>query len=329
MRGFSVGPSIRHVFVLCVALFAPTVAQAQQPKTVPRIGYLATDPGTPTREAFRQGLGDFGYVESQSIHIEWRFAGNKIDRFPELAAELVGLKLDAIVGGNTLAVRALKQATTTVPIVMALYAGDPVADGIVASLAKPGGNITGVIPLAPELSGKRLELLKETLAKLTRAAVIWNPDTVARSQWEATQTAAQTLGIQLLSFEVRTSDKIDKAIEAGTREHVDALIVLNDPLLYLLRRRVVALAEKVRLPGMYPLNDFVEAGGLMGYSPNNEAQYRRAAYYVDKILKGAKPGDLPIEQPTKFELVINLKAAKQIGLTIPPNVLARADRVIR
>jgi putative ABC transport system substrate-binding protein len=318
-------------FALCAALFALCVsAEAQQPKKLPRLGYLAGDPTTRTREAFRQGLRDFGYVEGKSILIEWRFAEDKLERIPELAAELVGLKLDVIVAGNGPAVKALKQTTTTIPIVIAYYGGDPVADGIVASFAKPGGNITGAIPLASELSGKRLELLKETLPKLSRVAVMWNPDVPpTRSQWQETQSAARALGAQALSLEIRKGGDIEKAIEAAKHERVDALIVLSDPLSYLLRKRIVTLAEKVRLPGMYPIDDFVEAGGLMSYSPNNETQYRRAAYYVDKILKGAKPADLPIEQPAKFEFAINLKTAKQIGLTIPANVLARADRVIR
>jgi ABC-type uncharacterized transport system substrate-binding protein len=319
------------VWLIALALAPFHLADAQQPKKVPQIGYLAADPQAPSRDSFRQGLKDLGYIEGQTILIEWRFAEDKLDRLPELAAELVGLKPDVIVAAaGGVAIKALKRTTTTIPIVVANYGGDPVADGIVTSFAKPGGNITGVIALSLELSGKRLELLKETLPKVSRVAVMWNPDaTTARSQWEETQTAARALGIQLLSLEVRTPDEIEKAIEAATRGRVGALVVLNDPLAYLLRKRIVALAEKVRLPGMYPLDDFVQAGGLMSYSPNHDAQYRRAAYYVDKILKGAKPADLPVEQPTKFEFIINLKAAKQIGLTIPPNVLVRADKVIR
>ncbi len=305
-------------------------AEAQQAKKVPRIGWLGADPQAPTRETFRQGLRDLGYVEGQSILIEWRFAEDKPDQFPELAAELVRLKVDAIVAGNAAAVGALKQATTTIPIVMATYGGDPVADGIVSSFARPGGNITGLTPLDPELIGKQLELLKETLPKLSQVAVMWKPDDSGSAlQWRETRTAATTLGIQLLSLEVRTSGELDRAVETATRGRVDALLVLRNPLFYVLRKRIVTLAEKGRLPGMYPISDFVEAGALMSYSGNNDAQYRRAATYVDKILKGTKPADLPIEAPTKFELVINLKTAKQIGLTIPPNVLARADRVIR
>jgi putative ABC transport system substrate-binding protein len=319
------------VLTLCAMLFALCAsAEAQQPTKVPRIGYLAADPRAPTREAFRQGLRDFGYVEGESIFIEWRFTEDKSDRFPELAAELVRLKVDVIVSGNSSAVSILQRATTTIPIVMATYGGDPVADGIVTSFSRPGGNITGVVSLAPELGGKQLELLKETLPKLSRVAVMWSPDdSAARIQWQEIQTAAGALGIQLLSLEVRAASELDKAIETAARARVGALVVLRGGTSYLLRKQIVALAEKHRLPGMYFASEFVEAGGLMSYSGNNEAQYRRAATYVDKILKGTKPADLPVEAPTKFELVINLKAAKQIGLTIPPNVLARADKVIK
>ena len=316
-------------FLLIVST-AAHLAQAQQPKKMPRIGYLAADPRAPTREAFRQGLRDFGYVEGQSIFIEWRFTEGKPDRFPEFATELVRLKVDAIVSGNSSAVAILQRATTTIPIVMATYGGDPVADGIVTSYAKPGGNITGVISLAPKLSGKQLELLKETLPKLSRLAVMWNPDdSVARVQWQELRTAAGALGVHLLSLEVKASTELDKATEAVERGRVDALVVPRGGLSYLLRKQIVALAEKHRLPGMYFASEFVEAGGLMRYSGNNEAQYRRAAYFVDKILKGTKPADIPVEAPTKFELVINLKTAKQIGLTIPESVLFRADKVIR
>jgi putative ABC transport system substrate-binding protein len=213
---------------------------------------------------------------------------------------------------------------------MATYGGDPVADGIVTSYAKPGGNITGVVSLAPELSGKQLELLKETLPKLSRLAVMWNPDdSAARVQWQELQTAAGALGIHLLSLQVKASTELDKAIEDAERGRVDALVVPRGGLSYLLRKQIVALAERHRLPGMYFASEFVDAGGLMSYSGNNDVQYRRAAYFVDKILKGTKPTEIPLEAPKKFELIINLKTAKQIGLMIPPNVLARADRVIK
>jgi putative ABC transport system substrate-binding protein len=323
------------VFVLIAVTVSISVAfpaDAQQTKKVPRIGYLAADPQAPTRETFRQGLRDLGYVEGQSILIEWRYAEDKIDRFPELAAELVRLKVDAIVAANAAAVGALKQATTTIPIVVATYGGDLVADGIVASFARPGGNITGLTPLDPELSGKQLELLKETLPKLSRLAVIWKPDdSGALLRWQETQTPATTLGIHLASFEVRTSGELDRAVEKATRGRADAFLVLRSPLFYFLRNRqlIATQAEKSRLPAMYPSREFVEVGGLMSYGASNDAQYRRAATYVDKILKGTKPADLPIEAPTKFELAINLKAAKQIGLTIPQSVLYRADKVIK
>jgi ABC-type uncharacterized transport system substrate-binding protein len=312
------------LFAFCLS------AEAQQAKKMPRIGYLAGDSKSPSHEAFRQGLRDLGYLEGQSILIEWRYAEDKPDRFPELAAELVRLKLGGIVAANAAALAALKRATTTIPIVVASYGGDLVADGIVASFARPGGNITGVTPLDPELSGRQMELLKETLSKLSRLAVIWKPDdSGSPRQWQETQTAAGALAIQLLSLKVQTSGELDKAIESATRGGTNALLVLRNPLFYVLRKRIVNLAEKSRFPGMYPSSEFVDDGGLMSYGANNNAQYRRAATFVDKILKGAKPGDLPIETPTKFELVISLKAANQIGLTISQSVLYRADRVIK
>jgi putative ABC transport system substrate-binding protein len=318
------------ILVATLVLVSGVAADAQQPKKIPRIGYLAADPGAPTRESFRQGLRDFGYVEGQSIHIEWRFTEDKPDRFSEFAAELARLKVDAIVSGASVAVAILQHTTATIPIVMATYGGDPVADGIVTSFANPGGNITGVISLAPELSGKQLELLKETLPKLSRVAVMWNPDdSAARVQWQELQTAAGALGVHLLSLQVKTSTELDKAFEDAGRGRVDALVVPRGGLSYLLRKQIVALAERHRLPGMYFAGEFVDAGGLMSYSGNNDVQYRRAAYFVDKILKGTKPAEIPVEAPKKFELIINLKTAKQIGLTIPPNVLVRADRVIK
>jgi putative ABC transport system substrate-binding protein len=313
-----------------VLLTTASLATAQQAKKMPRIGYLAGDSHSPSHGAFRQGLKDFGYLEGQNILIEWRYAEDKSDRFPELAAELVRLKLDAIVAANAAAVWALKRATTTIPIVVASYGGDLVADGLVASYARPGGNLTGVTPLDPELSGKQMELLKETLPKVSRLAVMWKPDNPGSPlQWQETQTAAGALGIQLLSLKVETSGELDKAMGSATRGGINALLVLRNVLFYVLRKRVVNLAEKNRLPGMYPSSEFVDDGGLMSYGANNNDQYRRAATFVDKILKGAKPADLPVEAPIKFELVISLKTAKHIGVTIPPNVLVRADRVIR
>lgn len=325
-------PKAKSAIIGCLALalylLTGAFAGAQQAKKVPRIGYIATDSRAPTREAFRQGLADFGYIEGKNIFIEWRFAEDKPDRFPNLADELVRLNVDVIVSGNSNAVSILHRATKTIPIVMATYGGDPVADGIVASFAKPGENITGVISLSPDLAGKQLELLRETLPKLSRIAIIWN-ESVGRIQRQEVQAVAAPLGIHVLALEVNTSTELDKAIEVAAHERSDALIVPRGGLNYLLRQRIIDLAEKHRLPAMYFAGEFVQQGGLMSYSGNNDAQYRRAAYYVDKILKGAKPGDVPVETPTKFEFVINLKTAKQIGLTIPPSVLARADRVIR
>ena len=322
----------KSLFWLLATLLLTTAfsAQAQQPKKLPRIGYLAGDPHSPSHEAFRQGLRDLGYVEGQSILIEWRYAGDKSDRFPELAAELVRLKVDVVVAANAAAVSSLRRATTTIPIVVAAYGGDLVADGIVASFARPGGNITGVTPLDPDLIGRQLDLLKETLPKLNRLAVMWKPDDSGSPlQWQETQTASGSLGIQLLPLEVRTAGELDKSIESATRGRVDALLVLRNALFYVLRKRLVLLAAKSRLPGMYPSSEFVDDGGFMSYGANNNAQYRRAATFVDRILKGTKPADLPIEAPTKFDFVINLKTVKQIGLTIPQSLLYRADKVIK
>jgi putative ABC transport system substrate-binding protein len=311
------------VFALCGSSYA-------QPQKIPRIGYLGADSHAPTRETFLKGLRDLGYFEGKSIIIEWRFAEDKPDRFPQLAAELVRLKLDMIVAANATALGALKQATTTIPIVMTAPGGDPVAKGVVASFARPGGNITGLTPLDPDLIGKQLELFKQTLPKLNKIAVMWKPDDPgAGVQWQDTHAAAAALGIQTLSQELRIAGELDKAISDATRARVDGLLVLRSSLFYATRKQIVLSAEKSRLAGLYPSSEFVEAGGLMSYAENNDARYYRAATYVDKILKGTKPGDLPIEAPTKFDLVINLKTAKQIGVTIPPNVLARADKVIR
>ena len=313
---------------LLLALCLP--AEAQQPKKLPRIGYLAGDSKAPSREAFLQGLSELGYREGQNIAIEWRFAEDKPDRFPELAAELVRLKPDAIVAANAAAVGVLKRATATIPIVVASYGGNLVADGIVASFARPGGNITGVTPLDPELSGRQMGLLKETLPKLSRLAVMWRPDDSGSPlQWQETQANAATLGIHLLSMKVQNSGEVDKATESAARDGTHALLVLRNVLFYVLRKKIVTLAEKSRLAGMYPSSEFVDDGGLMSYGANNNDQYRRAATFVDRILKGTKPADLPIEAPTKFEFVINLKTAKKIGVMISQSVLYRADRVIK
>jgi putative ABC transport system substrate-binding protein len=280
-------------------------------------------------DAFRQGLIELGYVEGKNIVIEYRYAEGKLGRLTDLARDLVGLKLDVIVADPTPSVLAVQKASTTIPIVFVSVA-DPVASGLVVSLARPGGNITGLTILGPELSGKRLELLKEVLPNITRVAALWNSANPAQKPiWKAIQVAAQGLGLHVQSLEVRSSDDLDSAFEAALRERAQALIISPEPLINMQLRRIVEFATKNRLPAMYAGPEVVEAGGLMSYAPNYTDQYRRAAIYVDKILKGANPADLPVEQPRKFELVINLKTAKQIGLTIPPNVLARADKVIK
>jgi putative tryptophan/tyrosine transport system substrate-binding protein len=317
--------------VMLTALCFP--AEAQQPNKVPKIGFLVV----PSRsffadrmESFRQGLHSLGYVEGKNILIEYRYAEGKLDRLPELAKELVGLKVDVIVTTATQSVLALKNATRTVPIVFAAVQ-DPVAAGIIDSLAQPGGNATGLSILAPELGGKRLELLKEVVPRANRVAFFWNPGPqgVASDAVKATHTAAHALGLQLKSLEVRDSKDFEKAFDAALGERVQSLLTNPSPFINTHHRRIIEFATKNRLPAMYAGPEFVDAGGLMSYAPNYTDQFRRAAVYVDKILKGAKPADLPVEQPTKFEFIINLKAAKQIGLTIPPNVLARADKVIK
>jgi ABC-type uncharacterized transport system substrate-binding protein len=322
------------LFGLLVTILLTTIslADAQHPSKVPKIGFLVG----PSRsffanriESFQQGLHSLGYVEGKNIAIEYRYAEGKADRLPSLAAELVGLNVDVIVTSATPSVLAAKKATSTIPIVF-VSVTDPVASGLVASLARPGGNITGLTILAPELSGKRLELLKEAAPNVTRVAFLWNSANPAQApQWREAQTAAPALGLQLQSLEVRRSDDFDSAFEAALRERAQALIASPEPLINTHLKRIVEFTAKNRLPAMYAGPEVVDAGGLMSYAPDYTAQYRRAATYVDKILKGAKPTDLPVEQPTKFEFIINLKAAKQIGLTIPPNLLARADRVIR
>jgi|SRR5437867_4962784 len=308
-------------------------AEAQEYKAgkVARIGLLSQ--GSPTsgqhiREAFRQGLREVGYVDGQNIVIEYRYAEGKAERLPDLAAELVSLKVDVIVAGGTPAPLAAKHATRTIPIVMAA-AGDPVGSGLVASLARPGGNVTGLGALSPELGGKRLQLLKEVVPGVSRVAVLWNAANpyavlVARE----TEAAARTLGVQAQSLEVRGPDDFENALPAAIRGGAGALIVVEDPLTFQYRMRIADFAARNRLPAIDGYREYAEAGALMAYGANLADLYRRAATYVDKILKGAKPADLPVEQPTKFELVINIKTAKALGLTIPPSLLLRADQVI-
>jgi len=318
-------------FAVCsVLLFLCATADAQQAKKVPRIGFLLQTPPTePQVEAFRQGLRELGYTEGKNIFIEYRHTEGKPDRLSGLAAELVRLKVDVIVVSGALATSAAKKATGEIPIVMAV-AGDPVGSGHVDSLGRPGGNITGLTNQAPELGGKRLELLKEVVPGLSRVAIIsdsTNP--VFTLQVREVDSTAQALKLQIQILEVRAPSDFDSAFAAAKKIHAGAVGTLASAFLSAHRQKLVDLAEKSRLPTMYHNSGFVEVGGLMSYGVNTPDLYRRAAVYVDKILKGAKPADLPIEQPTKFELVINLKTAKQIGLTIPPNVLARADKVIK
>jgi putative ABC transport system substrate-binding protein len=327
---------IRHstLFWLLVTILLATasIAEAQQPKKVPRIGYLSRSSAfgnLPRIEAFRHGLRDLGYVEGQNVVIDYRYAEGNPDRLQNLAAELVSLNVDVIVAPGTGPVSAAKQATRTIPIVM-MNAADPVGDGLIRSLARPGGNITGLTTIASELSGKRLEVLKEAVPKSSRMAILWSPVVQQRViEFKETQLAARALGLQLQSVEARAANDLEPAFSAITAGRANAVILLGDGMFNANRTRILDLAAKSRLPIMYPEEEYVLAGGLMVYGPSTADLSRRGAFFVDKILKGAKPADLPVEQPTKFELLINLKTAKQIGLTIPPNVLARADRVIK
>jgi putative tryptophan/tyrosine transport system substrate-binding protein len=317
--------------VLVVNLFVPGAAVAQQPEKVPRIGFLAAVSYAANLvrfEAFREGLRELGYVEGQNISIEWRYAEGKPDRLPALAAELVHLKVDVIVTGGSTATRPAKEATSTIPIVMAQDT-DPVGNGFVSSLARPGGNITGLATLAPELSGKQLELMKEIVPKLSRVAVLGTSTRSgnARSLKEA-ELAARALGVKLHYLDILSPKDIEPAFRAAAKGRADAVLVLTSPFATSQRTTFTGLAAKNRLPTIYDRTEFVEDGGLMTYSVSSTDLFRRAATYTDKILKGAKPADLPVEQPTKFELVINLKTAKALGLTIPPSVLGRADQVI-
>jgi putative ABC transport system substrate-binding protein len=321
------------VFVLSVAILACThPAQAQQPKKVPRIGFLATvSPSTISDrvEAFRQGLRELGYVEGKNIVIEYRYAEGKADRQRAIVAELVRLKVDVIVSAGGTVTRSAKEATSTIPIVMA-NDSDPVGSGVVASLARPGGNITGLSTLAPELSGKQLELLKEIVPKLSRVAVLGTSTRPGNAQsLRETELAAGAFGVQLQYLDVRGPKDIETAFREASKGRADALLMLASPVFVNERTQLADFAVKSRLPAIYDRREFVDDGGLMCYGTNFADLSRRAATYVDKILKGAKPADLPVEQPTKFEFIINLKAAKQIGWTIPPNVLARADKVIK
>jgi putative tryptophan/tyrosine transport system substrate-binding protein len=326
---------MNKVTLWLVAIFlvgAVAIAEAQQPKKIPRLGYLtlgSSSPPSALQEAFRDGLRQLGYIEGQNIHIEYRYAAGKVERLDELAADLVGLKVDVIVASNTQSIDATRRATKTIPIVFPVTF-DPVASGFVASLARPGGNITGLTTLNQEVAGKRVELLKETMPKISRVAV-FRDSTNSGSLFalKETEAAANHLGIRTQVLEVRSADQLEGAIKTAIRERAGALILIPDNLFIRQQAQIIDLVMKSRLPTMFGERESVEMGGLMYYGPNLSDLFRRAAMYVDKILKGAKPAELPVEQPTKFEFVINLKTAKQIGLTIPPNVLARADKVIR
>ncbi len=320
-------------FILAALLVGFGVAEAQQPTKILRIGFLAAaTPATAAHllEAFKQGLHEHGYVEGKNTVLELRFGEGKAEQFPILAAELVRLKVDVIVALTNPVIDAVRQATQTIPIIMPA-ASDPVGAGFVASLARPGGNITGLTGYSPELNGKRLEILKEAFPKLSRVALLLSPNFPGSTlDLKETESAARALGLRMQPLEVRDDSDIDRSFKAMIKERADALTMFpGHPVLFVNRKKIVELAANDRLPTMYSLIEFVEAGGLMFYGPDLLVGYRRAADYVDKILKGAKPAELPVEQPTKFDLVINLKTANQIGLTIPPNVLARADRVIK
>ncbi len=315
-------------------LLAPLVVSAQPPGKVFRIGYLGNDPLTTPGplaiwEVFVQGLREFGYVEGQNITIERRFSEGKYERLPDLAAELVRLKVDVIVAAASEPPIAAKHATETIPIVMTNHP-DPVGRGLVASLARPGGNVTGLSLLTPELVGKELELLKEIVLRASRVAVLWNPTNAGHPlMLREAKVAAQSLRVQLQILEARGPDDFERAFATMMREGADALLVLSDGMFFIHRTRIAVLAAKQRLPAMFAQREYADAGGLMAYGASFRDNFRRAATYVDKILKGAKPGDLPVEQPTKFELVINLKTAKALGLTIPQSVLIRADQIFQ
>jgi putative ABC transport system substrate-binding protein len=328
-RGKAMNKKLLWLFTL-LFLAASTFAEAQQAAKVPRIGFLS--PGyepSAMSEAFVGGLRELGYIEGRNIVIDYRHGEGRFDRLPELSAELVRLKVDVIIGRGLAAAKTAKDATTTIPIVT--VASDPVGAGLVASLARPGGNITGVDLSWQDLSEKWLELVKEVVPRFSHVAVIWDPDSPGSSlRFKEIKAAAQTLGVKLQSLEVRGSNPdFESALKTAIKGKVQGVVMADTPIYRTHRTRLVNLIGKSRLPAVYDDREMVDAGGLMSYGPNHADLYRRAAYYVNRILKGAKPADLPVERPTKFELVINLKAAKQIGLTIPPNVLARADRVIK
>ena len=315
-----------------LAVLAASLGAGAQPAPRARIGYLESGtaaPGTPLLEAFKQGLRDLGWVEGQNIAIEVRYADGKFDQLPELATELVRRKVDLIFVSTTPAALAAKHATTTIPVVFG-FVGDPVGSGVVASLARPGGNITGWTHLAgQEQAGKRLELLKEAVPGVTRIGAIWNPSNPGNAPFvKELETAAHSLKLQLQLVGVQDAKELDSAFASLVRRRAEALAVVADAMFLAPSDRIIALAARSRLPTMYPLTDLVEAGGLMAYSVNLPEMYRRGASYVDRILKGARPADLPVERPTRFYFVINLKTARTLGLTVPPSLLLKADRIL-
>jgi len=327
-----IGKRLTAVMMLALALLAaPLAAEAQHAGKVYRVGFLspfAPSDAAPWHEAFRQGLRALGWVEGQNISIEYRYAEGRNDRLPDLATELVRLGVDIIVVSIQTDALAAKRATRTIPIVVA-SAGDPVAGGLVENLRRPGGNITGLTQMAPELAGKRLELLKEVVPKLTRVAVLWNPKgTTSPLAWKESQFPARALGLKLHSLEARSPNDLDKALKDATTAGAGTLAIMPDPLFAGNLKRIADLSIKMRLPSIFHLREFADHGGLMAYGPDRSDMFRRAATYVDKILKGARPEELPIEQPTKFELVVNLRTAKALRLTIPPSLLQRADHVV-
>ena len=325
-------PKYPLIMLTAFILASVHLAHAQQLKKVIHLGFLAATSASAEKsriEAFRQGMRELGYVEDKNIVIEWRFAEGKLDRLRDLASELVILKVEVIVTAGPNSTRAAKEATATIPIVMGLDI-DPVGSGIVTSLARPGGNITGLSSLQPEISGKRLELLKEVVPKLSRVAVFGISTQPGNAQaLKEVELAAGAFGVKLQYLDVLSPKDIETAFRSASKGRVDSVLLLASPVYISHRKQLAGLAVKSRLPAIYNRPEYVEDGGLMAYTPNVDDMFRRAAKFVDKILKGAKPADLPVEQPTKFEFIINLKAAKLIGLTIPPNVLARADRVIK
>jgi putative tryptophan/tyrosine transport system substrate-binding protein len=329
MRHCLIRPILTGALSLSIAAF---LGNAQSLKALARIGYLSANvaPAAPILEAFRQGLGELGWIEGQNIALEWRSTAGQDELLPELLHALLQRKVDIIVAGGPQATRAAKHMTSTIPIVMVGGDPDPVAAGLVASLARPGGNLTGLATAPPELlRGKQLELLKEAVPGISRAALLWDPAATALDLVQAIDGAARVLAVELHLLKVRSPDDVEEAFATAKRQRSEALLIVESPLLTLHRARVAALALENRLPAMALFSEFAEAGCLITYGPNFTEQARRAAVYVDKILKGAKPSDLPVELPMRFELVINLKTAKALGLTMPASVLFQADRVIQ